>query len=320
MTRKKYLLSLPLFLLLLSAASRLEAQQDPQFTQNMFNHSFVNPGHFGFTDGIAITGLFREQWLGFKDEEGNKIAPETFLVTGDAPIRFLHGGVGIGLSQDKYGFFKDMSVKLGYSYHLNLRDGKLGIGISGNFNNKSGDFSKFISVVENDPSLDGSASDGITISDLSAGIFLRKPRYYLAFSSNNMLESNKDLGGSGGKMTYNNRRHYYLTGGYDITVPAYQGYVFTPSVFLKSDGNKFQADFNAMAKYNNKVWGGVSYRLNDAVALIIGMAYKDLEIGYSYDIPTSRVGATGSHEIMARYVFKIEREKARSGYRNTRYL
>jgi len=306
-------------LLLLVASARLAAQQDPQFTQNMFNHSFVNPGHYGFTDGIAITGLFREQWLGFKDEEGNKIAPETFLVTGDAPLRFLHGGIGLGIAQDKYGFFTDMAVKLGYSYHFNLRDGKLGIGINGNFNNKSGDFSKFISVVD-EPSLTGSASDGITISDISAGIFLQKPRYYVSFSSNHILESNKDLGGSDGKLSYTNRRHYYLTSGYDITFPAYQGYVFTPSVFLKSDGNTFQADFNALVKYNNKVWGGVSYRMNDAIALIIGMAYKDLEIGYSYDIPTSRVGATGSHEIMARYVFKIEREKARSGYRNTRYL
>jgi hypothetical protein len=53
---------------------------------------------------------------------------------------------------------------------------------------------------------------------------------------------------------------------------------------------------------------------------MIGMAYKDLEIGYSYDIPTSQIAATGSHEIMARYRFKLERDKTRTGYRNTRYL
>jgi hypothetical protein len=75
-----------------------------------------------------------------------------------------------------------------------------------------------------------------------------------------------------------------------------------------------------MARYNNKVWGGVTYRIQDAVAIMVGVTYKDIEIGYAYDIPTSRIAATGSHEIMARYRFKLEKEKTRTGYRNTRYL
>jgi len=156
----------------------------------------------------------------------------------------------------------------------------------------------------------------VLVSDLSLGVFLQKPHSYYAFSSTEVMENSKAMGTA----TFKNRRHYYLTGGQDITLPAFQGYVFTPSVYLKSDGNVMQADLNVMAKYNNKVWGGVTYRINDAIALLVGMAYKDLEIGYSYDIPTSRVAATGSHEIMARYRFKFEKEKIRTGYRNTRFL
>jgi hypothetical protein len=75
-----------------------------------------------------------------------------------------------------------------------------------------------------------------------------------------------------------------------------------------------------MARYNNKVWGGLSYRISDAVSLMIGVVYKDLEIGYAYDIPTSQIAATGSHEVMVRYRFKLERDKTRTGYRNTRFL
>ena len=65
-----------LFVIVLSIISTgLKAQQDPQFTHNMFNHAFVNPGSFGMSNGITITSIFREQWLGFKDYNGDKVAP-----------------------------------------------------------------------------------------------------------------------------------------------------------------------------------------------------------------------------------------------------
>jgi type IX secretion system PorP/SprF family membrane protein len=307
--------------ILLSAISiGLKAQQDPQFTHNMFNHAFVNPGSYGLSDGVTVTGIFREQWVGFKDESGTKVSPETFLLTADAPIKFLRGGIGVGIAQDKEAYTKNMLVKLGYAYHLNIGNAKLGIGVNANFNNKSIDTQKLNPIDESDPVLMGLSSDGVMISDMSVGLFLKKPRYYLALSSTQVFETKKSPATANGVAFYQNRRHYYLTGGHDIILPAFQGYVFTPSVFLKSDGNIIQADINIMAKYNNKVWGGLTYRINDAVALLVGMAYKDIEIGYSYDIPTSKVASTGSHEIMVRYRFKLEKEKTRTGYRNTRYL
>jgi len=320
MPQVKYMRSIWLLSVLMAASLSLKAQQDPQFTHNMFNHAFVNPGSYGLSDGITVTGIFREQWLGLKDDNNYKVAPETFLLTADAPVRFLRGGVGIGIAQDKEAYTKNMLVKLGYAYHLNIGNAKIGIGVNANFNNKSIDKNKLNPVDENDPVLLGLSTDGVMISDMSAGVFLQKPRYYVAFSSTQLFETEKAPGTADGVIFYKNRRHYYLTSGYDVVLPAFQGYVFTPSVFLKSDGNILQADINLMAKYNNKVWGGLTYRINDAVALLVGVAYKDIEIGYSYDIPTSRIAATGSHEIMARYRFKLEREKTRSGYRNTRYL
>jgi len=286
----------------------------------MFNHAFVNPGSYGLSDAITVTGIFREQWLGLKDENNVKVAPETFLLTGDSPVHFLHGGIGVGIAQDKEAYTKNMLVKLGYAYHLNLGNAKLGIGLNANFNNKSIDKEKLNPVDQSDPVLMGLSANGVMISDMSVGAFLQKPRYYIAFSSTQILETKKVPGTADGVAFYKNRRHYYFTSGHDIILPAFQGYVFTPSVFVKSDGNTLQADINLMARYNNKVWGGLTYRIQDAIALMVGVAYKDIEIGYSYDIPTSRIAATGSHEIMARYRFKLEKEKTRSGYRNTRYL
>jgi len=316
----KSMRSILLAFMLLTITIRLSAQQDPQFTHNMFNHAFVNPGSYGMSDGITVTGIFREQWLGFKDYNNDKVSPETLLVTADAPVRLFHGGVGFGIAQDKEAQIRNMLVKLGYSFHLNVGNAKLGIGVNANFNNKSINKDKLNPIDESDPVIMGLTADGVMITDMSLGVFFQKPRYYLAFSSTQILETTKSAADASGVGIYQNKRHYYFTGGHDITLPALQGYVFTPSVFLKSDMNTIQADINLMARYNNKVWGGLSYRINDAVSLMVGMAYKDLEIGYSYDIPTSKIAATGSHEIMARYRFKLERDKTRTGYRNTRYL
>jgi type IX secretion system PorP/SprF family membrane protein len=300
---------------------QLNAQQEPQFTHNMFNYSYVNPGHYGLTDGICVTGIIREQWLGFKDENGTRVSPETFLFSADAPFRFLHGGLGISIVQDKYGYFTDMGVKLGYSYHKQMGAGTLGIGVNANFLNKKLDFSKLIPIDEGDPVLAGTSSDGVMITDMSAGVYLKQPRYYMSLSSSQLLESEKSLSNKGaGNGTFKMRRHYYLSGGYDLSFPAFAQYTITPSVFLKSDGSTFQVDLNALVNYNRKVWGGASYRLGDAFAIMGGLVLKDIEVGYSYDVPMSRIGATGSHEVMVRYIFKLEREKVRTGYHNTRFL
>lgn len=103
-----------LVLVLILSPSIVKGQQEPQFTLNMFNHTTVNPGYAGLRDAICVTGIVRQQWVGFNDEDGNHVAPETFVVSGDAPIKFLHGGVSAAVMQDKIGYFKDVYVRLGY--------------------------------------------------------------------------------------------------------------------------------------------------------------------------------------------------------------
>ncbi|MBB1141045.1 type IX secretion system membrane protein PorP/SprF, partial [Myroides sp. WP-1] len=40
------------------------AQQDPQYTQYMYNHSNINPAYAGSNEGLNIFGLYRTQWVG----------------------------------------------------------------------------------------------------------------------------------------------------------------------------------------------------------------------------------------------------------------
>jgi len=297
-------------------------QQEPQFSHNMFNHMGSNPGFAGLSNAICVTGLARQQWVGFKDSEGNRVSPETYLISVDATIPALRGGIGGSIMQDKLGFYTINDVQLGYSYHRRMGEARLGIGLQVNFINSILDAVKFRPVDETDPvlrNLVGSEASNMMI-DLNMGLFYQVPgRYYLGFSSTRLLESSKEFDNAAGAYI-NFRRHYFLTGGFQFALSTNTAYEFMPSVFIKSDGASIQYDFNTLVMYNQRVWGGMSYRHQDAIVLMVGLSHNEMRIGYSYDVPLSAVGAAGSHEIMINYCFKLDVEQIRRSYRNTRHL
>lgn len=300
-------------------------QQEPQVTQNMFNKVAVNPGYAGMQDAICVTGLVRQQWTGFKDN-GDNVAPQTFIISGSTPLKILHGGVGAVITQDKVGYYTNTGVELGYSYHTTLGYGDLGIGLQVGFTDQKLDFGKFRPVSESDPMLSAKSEESAMLFDLGFGAYYKVPESFsVGFSTSQLLESSAEFASqsSSGQATEARlKRHYYLMGGYEFVWPGNPAFVVEPSLFIKTDFASTQYDVNGMVTYNNKFWGGVTYRVQDAVAMLMGIRIKDLMIGYSYDLTTSRMtaGSSGSHEVVLRYCFKLEREKIREGYRNTRFL
>jgi len=295
-------------------------QQEPQITMNRFNSMAVNPGYAGLRDAICVTGFIREQWMGIEDADGNKVSPQTFIISGDSPVKLLHGGVSATIMQDKIGYFKDVYVKLGYSYKRPFLNGQLGLGLNVAFLNKSLDFGKLKPVDSGDPLLNGGNASTM-FTDMGIGAFYLEPDgLFVGFSASQLLEGTRSLGSGDGGTDFKLRRHYYATAGYEISWIRNPAYVLIPSIFTKFDGSTFQVDLNATVEYNRRFWGGFSYRFQETTALMVGMNVKDISFGYAYDIPLSRIGGAGSHEVMLRYCFKLELEKARKSYRNTRFL
>ncbi len=313
-------------LLITFSQATLMAQQEPQFTQNMFYDMFYNPGYAGNINAICAQGAYRYQWSGFNDLEGNHVAPETFFVTVNAPVKAIKGGLSGMIMSDNLGYEKSIAFKLGYAYQQRLGFGKLGIGAQFNFNNRSIDFSKLDPVDPNDPILSLSGEESDFLIDFSLGLYYRVPgSYYIGISGTNLLQSKgKVLAESqSGDFAMVLDRTFYLLGGYDFTFPGNPTWIFKPSMLLKSNLSSMQIDLAALLEYKEKFWGGVSYRLQDAVALIFGVQFKDFKIGYSYDINISKlklpVGG-GTHEFMLSYCFKLDVEKGRKSYKNTRFL
>ena len=293
------------------------AQENPHVTQYMFTNMFFNPGAAGSSGGINATGLFREQWMGFKDADGNRITPQTFFLTVDSPIKVLHCAVGGSVTQDKIGFMRVISVKVGYAFIFDLGPGDFSVGVQLGFQNPKIDFTKFKPVDADDQLLQGKGTESDMMFDMSAGLFYRIPdKFYAGLSSDQLLQSK-------GKTTnYQLRRHYYLTSGYQWSIPGHPVFELQPSLMLMFDGTTFQFNLSALLEYNKKFYGGLAYRVQDAVSILAGVNFKGFRIGAAYDICTSSLTKynSGSVEVMLSYCFKIDMDKYRRSYHNTRFL
>lgn len=302
----------------LLCASSIWAQQDVQFTQFTNNKMFYNPGVIGSGDAICLNLAHRSQWVGFED------APTTQNLGANIPINFLHGGLGINVTSDMIGAFQDITAGVGYAYQMELAGGTLGLGLRVDFRNKNvlaGSWAPPQTL--NDPSLIGFNQSSMA-TDLNFGSYYKQDNWFVGLSSSRLLETKDILTAQGGSFNAQIRgqRHYFLMGGYDLDLG--NGIVLQPAAMIKSDIVTTQVDLNAAATYNNQIWGGVSYRVNDALAVMAGYHINEsLRVSYSYDLTmsTMRTASTGSHEIMAHYCFNIEIPPKEKGYyRNPTWL
>ena len=306
-------------LIILLLVPGVRSQQPTVLSQYMFNNVLYNPAAAGGNGGININGLIREQWIGFKDNQGNKLAPQLLFLTVDAPIRKIHGGIGGSVISDKIGFFNNISVNIGYAYRADLGAGIFSAGAQFQLDNIKLDFSKFKEHIidENDPVLSQEGDQSDLILDGSLGISYEVPdKFYIGLSAYQIAQSK-------GKNTYyQHRRTYTLSGNYNFIIPNHPLWEIQPAAIIQYDGGAFQWNLSALLTYKKKFWGGLGYRFQDAAIVLAGLNIKNFRDGLAYDISTSALTSynSGSMEVMVGYCFKMEMEKYRKGYKNTRFL
>jgi type IX secretion system PorP/SprF family membrane protein len=286
----------------------VSAQQDPQFTQNMFNKLANNPGFAGSRGVIATSFLHRSQWMGF---EG---APSTQNFSVDAELPFLYGGIGLNVVKDKIAEFSNLGIQASYAYRTELGLGQIGMGMSVGMYQNGLDGGKLKEAQSGDPSIPGGIVKGSSL-DIGAGIYYNTQDVYIGLSSAHMTEPTIEWPDG---QNFNLTRHYFLIAGYYHEISSLLS--LNPSIYLKSDGATSQLDINTNLIYNNKMWGGVSYRLDEGISLLAGMnVNEDLRFGLAYDV-TMMNAMTNSIEFMLGYNFKIKTNKAISKYKNPRFL
>lgn len=299
------------------------AQQLPIFTQHNNSYAFANPAFFGMSEGINLMGLYRQQWAGFVDADGNNVAPQSFLLSGDMPLRVLHGGLGFSVLQDHIGFENDVNIGLGYSYHMDLGGSTLGIGLSGTLINRSVDFSQLHPISEGDPLLVGLGDESAMLFDFNVGVFWQIPEsFYVGVSVVNVLESmTKALNDNAeSSASFVTDRTFYLMAGYPFQFEGLPNFKFVPSVNFMTDISAWQLNASMKVVYRDLFSLGVNYRPQESVGLMVGLTIKDITVGYAYDINTMGLGVPGSHEIALSYCFKLDLDRNPRDYRSVRYL
>ena len=306
----------------MAAMGSIHAQQVPIFTNFENSYAVVNPGYYGMSEGVNALGIYRNQWAGFKDQTtGDVVSPRTFFVSADLPIKILRGGVGLSIMRDQIGFESNTAVNLGYSYHLDLGAGTLGLGLAFSFNNRSADFSKAKPLDDNDPVIPTSSQSDM-LMDFNFGAYYLVPEtFYVGFSSTNLLErKGKALEGkSATSASFVGDRTFYLMAGYEYQF-LNPKFVLNPSMMLLSDIASTQFNVSARLWYNNKFCFGVNYRHKESVDLLVGFTVKGVNICYAYDINTMKLKLPGSHEVSISYCFKLDLERSPRIYRSIRYL
>ena len=315
---KKAITLLYLFLIVNLAAL---GQLDPQFTNNMHYKLGFNPGYAGANDAINGLILNRYQW------EGMPGAPKTLVFSVDAAINAFGspGGVGLNIVSDQIGYYDNIIINANYAYQLKLSTGSLGIGLSAGLYNMTVDGEWEIPEDDlgiftqpgSDP-LIPQAKVSQVAGDLGFGMYYSANKYYLGVSVTHINEASirfEDL------ISAYLPRHYYLTGGYNITLPE-PLFELRPSFLWKYDLAGWQLDVNTNIVYDDRFWGGLSYRVNDAVALLMGLEMGNgLRVGYAFDLVTSSIGyyGWGSHEIFVSYSLDLEKDRNQK-YKSVRFL
>lgn len=301
------------------------AQQEHQFTQFMHNKLVVNPAYAGVPGVPVLTGLYRNQWMGF---EGN---PTTALLSFHTNLVPDKVGLGLTVANFQVGLFNNYMGAMAYSYRIEFSekvDLRLGLQVSAK--RYEIDFTED-AFVRNQALVDPddqylSTMMAMEVNDFNAnfgaGAFLRVDNAFLGLSVPNLYNSQiliNDLTNAASE----EKPHFYGMAG--VEIPVSQNVKITPQVMAKYVQNApFDLDANVMAMFNDAVGAGASYRLGgegsgESVDFLLFFNFGNLSLGAAYDFVLTELQdySSGSVEAVAKYYF---RPKSQANMENPRYF
>jgi type IX secretion system PorP/SprF family membrane protein len=291
--------SLALLLALVFVSHDAKAQQDPMYSQYMFNHQVLNPAYAGSWGYFSSTLIYRKQWIGVNG------APETSTASFHTPSANDRHGFGMSFVNDRIGITQTTDVSAAYAYRIHLgKNARLCLGLQGSLGNYRANFGSVRtgSTIDPtngpDPAFNGN-SVNMWLPNAGAGLFFHTRHFYFGASSPRLVMH--DLNGENASSIAQMSRHFFATTG--VVLGGEDAFVkFRPSILAKyQPASPAQFDFNAHFLFADKLWVGASYRTDDAiVAMLQVQLFQWLRMGYAFDYITSEINTYGnaSHEFM----------------------
>lgn len=294
-----------LVILITFCTNSLLGQQQPQYTQYMYNTMSINPGYTGTNGRLEAILLHRSQWIGIDG------APVTQSLG-------VHGklgeytGLGLSVINDKIGPQSQQYFNGNFAYHIKMSEKTiLSLGINAGFNLLNIDWSKGTYRSQTDNAFNENLNNNTRLI-IGTGGFLYGENWYLGLSIPNFIitESYDDIKES----IIRRKTHYYLQGGYVFDLsPSLK---FKPAFLAKLvEGAPVTYDASANFMINEKFVIGAGYRFTDAFSALAGFQITNsIFVGYAYDhsITDLQKYNDGSHEIILKFNLNDKAKLARS--------
>lgn len=306
-----------------------KAQQEPLYSQYMFNTLAINPAYAGSRDVLSMTALGRSQWTGVPG------APTTFTYTADMPISQEKMGLGLQLYSDNIGegILTNNGVYGSYAYKVKVgARTTMSLGVQAGTTFLQQKFSK--AGLDNDNAYNSGNDKNRTLPNVGGGIYLSNDRGYIGFSVPQIVEhtfSAFTIGQPDTRTVVGRwQRHYYLMMGFVVG----KGNVkLKPSTMIRyTKGSPLGVDGNLTLWLKDKIAFGISGRLSQyestgkylmdaAIGMIELQLSPQLRLGYAYDFTTNRLNDVNksnassrlanipTHEAMLRYEFGYGKNK-----------
>ncbi len=273
----------------------MRAQQDPMYTQYMFNTLSINPAYAGSSDRLSAVALHRSQWVNF---EG---APTTQTLTVHSPLRNENISIGGSIINDKYGPVKQTGIYLDASYRIFMGNNRLAFGIKSGVNLFSANLVDLNPIVPDDQVFSSNISRK-PLPNFGFGVMYYSKRYYVGLSAPKLLSNRMVPDNLPDTVQLNSveKQHMFFIAGAVFDMGYYTK--FKPTILLKAvNGAPLGAEVTAQFLFYDKLWAGAMYRWKDAAGILLQYEVNNkFKIGYAYDYTLSDIRrySDGSHEIM----------------------
>jgi type IX secretion system PorP/SprF family membrane protein len=279
------------------------AQQEPMYSQYMFNTMALNPAYAGSREVFSATLLARAQWVGVDG------APRSQTLSMDAPIKNKRIGVGLIMFNDKIGLTQNTGMHGSYAYRIRFQKSTLSMGLKLGIVQYRANLNQAILSAGNTTDDKGFQNNVSTlIPSAGAGIYINSDKYYIGISAPNLYTKQIVTDQN---IKINKANHLFVMGGYVFKLN--EDFKLKPSALFKYvHGAPMELDLNANLWIYDLVGLGMSYRTGDAIVGMIEIQVKNnFRVGYSYDYTTTQLQKynSGSHELMLRFEFGFGKDK-----------
>ena len=300
-----------ILLILVVLQTDIYAQQDPHYTQYMYNMNVINPAYAGSKENLSFGLLYRKQWVQIED------APTTFSASGSMPVG-KNVGVGLSLISDEIGPVAEQNAYGDFSYTIDVSEKhKLAFGLKAGFTFQKVDFGKITPTLPVPTEAAWRDNVNNIYANLGTGLFFYSDNYYISLSVPNMLKSTHlNVKNNDGKVANygNETQHFFLAGGYVFNLN--ENLKFKPHTMVKSAFNApISIDLSANFLFNEVFELGATWRREDSFGAMVNYAISpNLRVGYAYDHVVSdlKITTPSSHEIILLFDLNFPKKVSRS--------